>query len=123
MRIRVAGAQMAVPRDVRHNAAAILEAIDQAAAAGADILVTPEGPLSGYTHRFVRRAVRDALRDVTRAARESGVGLALGTCLIEPDRRWACRTPPQGTALFVHGIDVDDEPRDTAAQPGHTPEA
>ena len=50
--LHVAGAQIAVTRDVRQNESAILAAIDWAASAGADILLTPEGSLSGYTHEF-----------------------------------------------------------------------
>ncbi|MCZ7544149.1 MAG: hypothetical protein M5R40_11730 [Anaerolineae bacterium] len=44
----------------------------------------PEGSLSGYTHDFDAGAVADALRRVAARARESGLGLALGTCFVEP---------------------------------------
>ena len=85
MRIRVAGAQMPVTRDISANEAAIVAAIDWASKAGADILLTPEGSLSGYTHEFDASAVADALERVTSHAREASIALALGTCFIEPE--------------------------------------
>ena len=56
MEITVAGFQMAVGLDVRENSEKILGAIDRATASGAEILLTPEGSLSGYTHQFDRDA-------------------------------------------------------------------
>ena len=56
-RIRVAAAQMEVCGDVGRNASAIVAAIRRAAAEGADMLLTPEGSLSGYTPHFDREAV------------------------------------------------------------------
>jgi len=106
MKIRIAGAQLPVSADVQANLAAILRAIAYARAERADILLTPEGSLSGYTPRFDARAVRRALSAVTAAARAAGIGLALGTCFIEPDdglcydelRFYA----PDGTFLGFH---------------------
>lgn len=83
MTIRVAGAQLAVTKDIESNVAAISRAIDFAAKEKADILLTPEGSLSGYTHQFDRQAVEDALRRVTEKARRAKLGLALGTCFVE----------------------------------------
>lgn len=83
MKIRVAGAQMRVSRDVQQNVAALCEVIQTASSADADILLTPEGSLSGYTHDFDSHAVADGLRQVTLVAREQGIGLALGTCFVE----------------------------------------
>ena len=77
MKICVAGAQIMVSRDVQQNVAALCEAIQTASSADADILLTPEGSLSGYTHDFDPHAVADGLRQVTLVAREQGVGLAL----------------------------------------------
>jgi predicted amidohydrolase len=85
MELRVAGYQMAVTRDISANAAKIVEAIDWAAAQGAHLLLTPEGSLSGYTHAFDVDQVARALEQVTRHAHERAVGLALGTCFVEPD--------------------------------------
>ena len=81
----VSGVQMNVTRDVAQNAGAIKQAITSAAEAGADILLTPEGSLSGYTGGFDRPAVKDALAEVTAFAKEQKVGLALGTCFEEED--------------------------------------
>ncbi len=83
--IRVAAAQMAVTTDVDANLKTILRAIDYAADQKADILLTPEGALSGYTPRFDQIVVEQALAEATGRARARGVGLALGTCFVEPD--------------------------------------
>jgi len=85
MQIRVAGAQLPVTRNIEANVAQITRAIEYAADEKADILLTPEGSLSGYTHEFDASAVREALARVIAIAREAGVGLALGTCFVEPD--------------------------------------
>lgn len=87
MTIRVAGAQVPVTRDVSENLRAILRAIEAAARDGADILLTPEGSLSGYTHEFDQREVEKALGEVRSAARQHRLGLALGTCFTEADGR------------------------------------
>ena len=65
MNLRVAGFQIAVGRDVQQNAAAICRALRQAHAAQADILLTPEGSLSGYTPDFDPAAVEVGLSLVT----------------------------------------------------------
>jgi len=85
MEMRVALAQMPVTDDVEANVGHILRAIGFARAERADILLTPEGSLSGYTHQFDARHVADALGVVTAEAQAAGVGLALGTCFAEPD--------------------------------------
>lgn len=85
MEIRVAGAQIPVTSDIESNVKAIARAVAFAAHERADVLLTPEGSLSGYTPAFDAQAVRDALEHVTALAQEAGVGLALGTCAAEPD--------------------------------------
>jgi predicted amidohydrolase len=85
MEVRVAAAQLPVTNDVQANVAGIMRAIEFARAEKADVLLTPEGSLSGYTHRFDVRAVADALNVVTAKAEAAHVGLALGTCFVEPD--------------------------------------
>ena len=85
MDLRVAGYQMSVGREVKDNARRICTAIDLAADKSAEILLTPEGSLSGYTHQFDAAAVQEALGFVTERARSRGVGLALGTCFVERD--------------------------------------
>ena len=77
--MRIAGYQMAVRSDIEVNAVSVCGAIDRAAAGGAEIVLTPEGSLSGYTHEFDARAAEKALEFVTAHARTNGVGLALGT--------------------------------------------
>ena len=83
MKLRIAGAQLPVTECVPRNEEAIGRAIDFAAGEEADILLTPEGSLSGYTPAFDAAAVDAALERVCAAARQATVGLALGTCLIE----------------------------------------
>lgn len=81
--IRVAAAQIAVTHDIDGNVAAIERGIDYAAREGADILLTPEGSLSGYTHEFDAARAEAALTFVTQRARAENIGLALGTCFVE----------------------------------------
>ena len=85
--LTVSGAQLAVTHDIDRNTQQILQAIDTASTEGADILLTPEGSLSGYTPDFDTSRVRAALDVVTTKARGRGLGLALGTCFIEEDGR------------------------------------
>ena len=106
MDIRVAGAQLAVTRDVEANVAAILRAIEFAGSEGADILLTPEGSLSGYTHQFDPQEVQEGLQAVLARSRAASVGLALGTCFIEDDDG-ECYNQirfygPRGTFLGCH---------------------
>lgn len=83
--IKVAGVKSAVSLDIAVNVNAIKKAIDYARAEKADILLTPEGSLSGYTPDFDRMEVRKALDIVVEYATSAGVGLALGTCFYEQD--------------------------------------
>ncbi len=85
MNIRIAAAQIPVTEDIDANIAFIERAIDFAARERAEILLTPEGSLSGYTHLFDQTRVEAGLRQVTTRARLAQVGLALGTCFVEAD--------------------------------------
>ena len=86
--MRVAGFQMAVnDSSVRENQQKIFGALEQASAERADILLTPEGSLSGYHNRFDPQEVRKAVEAVCQQAKKLGVGLALGTCYVEEDGR------------------------------------
>ena len=85
MTLRVAGYQMCVGRDVIENTARICTAVDQAADQQADILLTPEGSLSGYTHDFDVAAAEEGLKEITTLAANRSLGLALGTCFVEAD--------------------------------------
>jgi predicted amidohydrolase len=85
MSIRVSGVQMLVSVNVGQNLKNIRSALLQASQVGADILLTPEGALSGYTPDFNHAELKDALKDVTAYARHLKIGLALGTCFCESD--------------------------------------
>jgi predicted amidohydrolase len=85
--LRVFGAQLAVTEDVERNVRAIACAIAGAHAAGADLLLTPEGSLSGYRAVFDTAAVRQGVDYVAALAQAAGLGLALGTCFVEADER------------------------------------
>ncbi len=83
MSLRVAGIQIPVTRDIAANQRYIEDGILWASAEKANILLTPEGSLSGYTHEFDVAETREALERVTVAAARARVGLALGTCFVE----------------------------------------
>jgi predicted amidohydrolase len=85
MRLRIAGGQLPVSNDIAENVAAIHRAIDFAIAEEAEILLTPEGSLSGYRPDFDPAATQAALEEITTRARRAGLALALGTCFIEPE--------------------------------------
>lgn len=85
MNIRVTMAQIPVYNEICRNVSIIKNAILQAADDKADILLTPEGSLSGYTHLFDIKEADEALAEVTAYARDKRVGLALGTCMNEND--------------------------------------
>ena len=87
MEIRVSGAQIPVARDIDANLKEIEKAMDYAISEKADILLTPEGSLSGYTHQFDSQAAKEALDYVTQQARKANLGLALGTCFMEEDEK------------------------------------
>jgi predicted amidohydrolase len=83
--MRIAGAQIPVTRNISENYDAIRRAMRYARDAEADLLLTPEGSLSGYAPQFDAKEARDALASLTAEAKEIGLGLALGTCFVEPD--------------------------------------
>jgi predicted amidohydrolase len=83
--LRVATAQIPVTPQVADNAAAIHRALDAAIRERADILLTPEGSLSGYTPEFDQTEVERHLARIVDRASANGVALALGTCFVEPD--------------------------------------
>jgi len=85
MVLRVAGAQMPVTEDIEANRKAVERAVAFAARNRADILLTPEGSVSGYTARFDDARLEDALGAIVETARTQGLALALGTCRREED--------------------------------------
>jgi predicted amidohydrolase len=84
-RLRVAVAQIPVVADIGANIETIGSAIDRAVAEKAEILLTPEGSLSGYTHRFDQVRVEAGLKKLVARASAADLALALGTCFVEPD--------------------------------------
>jgi predicted amidohydrolase len=87
VRLRVAGAQIHVTTDIAGNVAAITRAIEFAQREKADVLVTPEGSLSGYTPEFDAKATNRALETVLARAKAVGIALVLGTCFETTDGR------------------------------------
>ncbi len=83
--LRVAGAQLPVTDDIDTNVAAVSRAIAHARAVNADVLLTPEGSVSGYRVDFDAASVREAVAFLAERARAAGVALALGTCYVEDD--------------------------------------
>lgn len=84
-KLRVAGAQIAVTNQMAANFAGLERALEFAHREKADILLTPEGSLSGYRPRFDQAEVERFLPQVTVQAQKWGIGLALGTCFYEAD--------------------------------------
>src|ERR1041385_1575330 len=96
---------MPVQSNIDSNMRNILSAIDHAAEANVEILLTPEGSVSGYTHIFDPSAVKDAVAQITSHARSKRIGLALGTCFIEADNNCYNQIRfyrPDGTYLGFH---------------------
>lgn len=84
----VAGLQILDSKDIATNERAIHSAIDRAATAHADFLITPEGSLSGYHPDFDRLQVAEAIARVTSHAKEVHLGLVLGTCFKNLEEEW-----------------------------------
>jgi len=83
LRLRVAGAQIPVSRDLQRNVQALSRAIDFARREKADVLVTPEGSLSGYWAGFDAEATRNAIDAVAAKAKSARIALVLGTCFAD----------------------------------------
>ena len=83
--LRVAIAQIPVSSNIVANGAMIDRAIDRAIAEKADVILTPEGSLSGYTHQFDQAQVEQTLDSLVKKASAAGLALAIGTCFVEPE--------------------------------------
>ena len=83
--MRVTLAQLPVSGDIGANLQNIKDAVVQAAEEKSDILLTPEGSLSGYTHQFDFALLKEALSELESYAAKRKIGLALGTCMEEED--------------------------------------
>ena len=82
---RIAGAQIPIfDTNIAFNKYEIFKALDWAKENEVDLLVTPEGSLSGYGHNWkepkVSEELQDALQEVENKQKEVGVSLSLGTC-------------------------------------------
>ncbi len=80
MKLRIAGAQIPVTGSMEDNFKAVMRAVDFAIDEKADILLTPEGSLSGYTGEFDQDVLEEMLRKIVARARKGKLSLALGTC-------------------------------------------
>lgn len=72
---------------VNENFIKVCDALKKASADSSDIILTPEGSLSGYHNRFDNDDVSKALKDICGLAKSLRIGLALGTCIYEQDAR------------------------------------
>ncbi|MEC7883102.1 MAG: nitrilase-related carbon-nitrogen hydrolase, partial [Verrucomicrobiota bacterium] len=83
--LRVATAQIPVSNDILKNSATIIRALHFAIKEDAEVLLTPEGALSGYRPKFDQAVVDKELKKIVKLASDAGIALALGTCFVEPD--------------------------------------
>ncbi|MCL2772684.1 MAG: carbon-nitrogen hydrolase family protein [Oscillospiraceae bacterium] len=83
--MKIAIAQIPVVEEIGKNLKEITAAVEYAKDVKADILLTPEGSLSGYSHIFDRKEAGEALKEICAFAKKSHVGLALGTCWDDDD--------------------------------------
>ena len=70
--LHIAVAQIPVSRDVSANTDTISSAIDCAAGEHAEVLLTPEGSVSGYTHQFDQSQVERGARATRKQGRLPG---------------------------------------------------
>jgi len=85
--MKIAGKKIPVTNDISVNKKNVINAIELAANINAEILLTPEGCLSGYTHKFNQKEVEAALAEILTASKKANLGLALGTCFYENDKK------------------------------------
>ena len=83
--MRVAAAQIPVTNSISENSDAIHRALTAAIEGNADVLLTPEGSLSGYRPKFDQARVEKELAKIVERASKAGIALALGTCFTEPE--------------------------------------
>lgn len=98
--LRVASVQMPVTGDIPRNLAYMKNAVDEAAAAGARVIVFPETVLSGFFEEDIRRMdteiLRKAMDEVARLAARYGVYIVYGTATPSPYER------PYNSALVIN---------------------
>ena len=83
--LRVAVAQIPVSRDIDANVETITRAMKRAIVEKAEILLTPEGSVSGYQPTFDQAKLEQAIHQLVARASQAGLALALGTCYVESD--------------------------------------
>jgi predicted amidohydrolase len=84
--MRITLAQLPVhDENIGANLLGLKDVVVQAADEKSDIILTPEGSLSGYTHLFDQIRLKEALAELESFAAERRVGMALGTCMEESD--------------------------------------
>jgi len=81
--ITVSAIQMIVTEDIDLNKRTIIANIKKAQKIKADFFLTPEGSLSGYTHKFNQKKVEDAIDEIVYFASSAGLILLLGTCFFQ----------------------------------------
>jgi predicted amidohydrolase len=84
MKIKVVGAKIPVLGSIPDNEEIINDALNYAIQEKADIMLTPEGSLSGYNNIFDQKKVQEALDRLIQNSSKAKIGLALGTCFFEP---------------------------------------
>lgn len=80
--IRIGGAQIPVTDDMKENIKHIKQAIDWASKNNVDILLTPEGSLSGYMNTFdelMHSDLPQLIKEITSHSTSKNICLALGT--------------------------------------------
>lgn len=105
MKLRCAMAQITVTDNISENYQRVERALRFAAETKSQILLTPEGSLSGYNATFDRTVLRSALKDIERQAASLHVGMALGTCNEEDDGKCYNEVrfyDPEGSFLGFH---------------------
>lgn len=86
--LRIAGAQIPVGVDIQRNKNEIIKALDWAKENEVDLLVTPEGSLSGYiTSKWWEKLdeLKDCLKQIEDHQKKLGIELHLGTCFQETE--------------------------------------
>lgn len=85
MKLKIVVAQIPVTQDITKNLTVIRQTVEFSAQQKADIVLTPEGALSGYTPHFDKSEQEAAQREIEALAKSLCIGMALGTCKHEAD--------------------------------------
>lgn len=107
--IRVSAvAPMVSPADVKTNVERIMDMVREATASGADVVVTPEMSLTGYTcadlfnNELLLRAAREGIEEVARRSAGSGPLIFVGAPLVSTSgSMYNCAVAIRGRVLGV----------------------